>query len=141
MKHIYLKDCHFHDLIIKDISYNEQVLTLHMPNALYEGSYHDLTVEMRLDEYDLSIYRLKQYPRFHRVKLKGKEISLHSLKLFLKKGYTLEIANFLVSTDSNFVILDCVLFPYSSKRGVYNKILFRLDYEYDYLILKEECKS
>lgn len=138
MKKIDLKDCHFHDTIISDISYDEQVLTLHMHNALYEDLYRDLKIEMRVDKWDLSIYQLKQYPIFRRVKLKGKEISIGSLKLLFEKGYTLQLIDMSTSNDLNFVILHCVLCPYSSKRGVYEKIFLKIDYEYDHVILKEK---
>ena len=140
MKFIKLNDFCFYDFMIRDISYKENTLTLDMPNTPYEDSLEDLKLEMTVDEDDLSIYYLKRYPRLHNVKLKGKEISFCTLKSFLEKGYALQIEDFFVSANMNAVFLECEIFPYSAKRGVAKKIVFKLNYEHDYLILKQTTK-
>ena len=141
MEYIDLKTCCFHDSTIKDVSYANQTLVLDVNGVPGEDEPRDFKLEMKVDEYDFRIYRLKQYPRFHKVKLKGKEISLQSLKRLFDSGYVLRITDFLASTSSNLVIIDSDMFPYSPKPGVCNKIVLKLNYEYDYIVLKEKVEK
>ena len=141
MKQIKFSDCHFHDSVIKNIEYDGKVLSFYIPESHYENTYNNLKVEMPIDEYDISVYHIRQYPRFHKVKIKGKEISVDSLRSFFKHGKVLEILEFMVSADSNLVVFECVVFPYSSRAGVYEKIVFSLGYERDYLIFKETVEK
>ncbi len=141
MKQIDIRGFSFHDFTISDIEYDGNVLTLYMPNAHYNGLCRDLMLEMQVEEHDVSIYHIKQYPRFHKVRLKGKEISASALKSFFKKGYTIEIVEFMISADSALVVLECVLFPYSPKAGVFNKIILKIHCEYDHLVLKEKNEA
>ena len=138
MEQVDIRSFSFHDFTISDIEYSGDILGLHISNNSCGALQRDLMLEMQVDEYDMSIYWIKQYPRFHKVRLKGREISLSTLKSFFKKGYTIEIVEFMMSTDSPLVILDCVLFPYSPKPGVYNKIVLEIHYAPDHLVLKEK---
>ena len=137
MERINLKDCCFHDWRINDIDYNGEILTLYMPCNEYKGVDGDYCIEIKVDEYDINVYYQKQYPRFSKVKLKGKEIKISNLKSIFKKGYTLEIHETMAGTDSNFLIFECELFPYAPGRGVYRKIFLYVYVESGYLTLKE----
>ena len=112
-------------------------MILSIPESYYENTYHNVIVEMCVDKDAFSFYYFKQYPRFHKVKFKGKEISLSFLKSFFKKGYVLEIVDFLVSADSDLVVFDCVLFPYSSQTGGYEKVVLEIDCKYECLVFKD----
>jgi hypothetical protein len=136
MYQIDFENCIFHDATIEKINYESDLVTLYIHNALYENSYCDLSIELKSEEYGLQIYSLKQYPRCRKVKLKGREISIHTLKSFSERGYTPKINEFLVSAESNLVIIDSVLFPYARKRGVYKKIIISIDYESEFVIKK-----
>ena len=137
MKCVKLSDCHFHDSVIKNIDYNEKTLKLFIPDNHYENAYRNLIVEMQIDKNDISCYYIRQYPRCHEVKLKGKEISICFLQSLLKRKHMLEVLEFLVSADTNRIIFECIVFPYSSRPGVYEKIFLQLDYEHNYLIFKD----
>ena len=137
MKRIELQECIFHDSIINDIAYDEKKLKLNLDNFFYDNSYYKMKAEFQLDDFDFNIYFIKQYPLFHKVKITGNECSLNEAKLLFRKGYKLQIVEFLVSTDSNLVILECVLFPYSKKRGVYKKIILKIAYQCKYLTIYE----
>ena len=133
MKHIKLEDCNFHDAVIQDVDYDGRILTFYIQKTYC----CDFEIEIPVRECDLNLYFLRQYPRFHKVTMKGKEISFTFLKSLIKRGYVLEIVDFLKSVDLHTLVFDCLVSPCSSKAGVYKKIVFKLDYEYDYFIFKE----
>ena len=140
MKHIKITECHFHDLIISNTTFDGRTLKLFLSRDLHNTTCHDFEISIPLDkdENDVSIYYFKQYPRFRKVKLKGKEISFHSFESFFRRKCSLVIVDFLVSTDLNIIVFDCVLFPYSSKPGVYKKIKLEISIDDDYIVFQEK---
>lgn len=131
------EDCNFHDLRIKCVDYNGKVLTLHAPESYYDNTYIDLLIEIPIDKDDLNIYYLRQYPKHHNVTFKGKEISLSSLKSLLKKGFCLEICDFHIAQNENNITIECDVFPYDNRAGVYRKVFLQLA-NVDKLFLKNE---
>ena len=126
MQKIDLFDYNFHDSTIKDVGYDGKVLTLYILDSYYENTYSNLNIKICIEEYDLDIIYIKQYPVFHKVKFKGKVLDFDSLKKLFIKGYMLEINEFFVSADSDFVVFECALCPYEKKRGYYKKILLKM---------------
>ncbi len=117
---------HFHDSVIRFVEYDGRILTLHIPKSYYESTYSKLKVKIRINEDDIRIRLLKQYPRLGAVKYKGRELSLFSLTRLLKKGLELTVCELLESVDSNYAVFECVLTPCAKKRGVYKKIYLEL---------------
>ena len=124
MKYLRFEDCNFHDSIIKKVDYDGKFLTLYIPESDHENTYKNLIVKIPICDGDFSIYHLKQHPRFHKIKFKGIEMSLRSLKSLFEKGYALEIVDVLVSVNENTTIMRCVLIPYNTKQGICEKIFF-----------------
>jgi len=141
MKRIDLKEFCFHDCIIRGISLDEGTLTLNMPNTVYDGQNCDLKLEIRLDESDLSIYYIKQYPCFGSTRIQTKESNLGFLKHIFEKGGALEIVDFLVSTTTKLAILNCEVLPCSKRRGVSKRVVFKINYQDDYFTLKRSSEK
>ena len=135
MRHIKFKDCNFHDSVVKDITYHNEILTFYIPESHYENTYNNTKVEFSVSEYDFDIYCLKRYLRFKKVKLKGEEIQLTKLSKMMQKGMVLEIVDFFVTSNSQ-LLFECNCFPYEPRRGVITKIFFTIKHSGDCLIFK-----
>ena len=130
MKYSNLEDIHFHDSVINSVDYDGKVLIFDIPEKHFENALYNSRLKIQVDECDFSIIYIKQYPRFGVPRFKGKEISVEHLKALLNKGNSLVILEFLVSSDSELVIFECDIFPYSSGGGVYKKVIIRIDASY-----------
>ena len=93
------KECHFHDSTIENIEYDGKTLFLYIPKSYYENTYKNVKVAINVDTSCLEIFFLKQYPLFHNVIFKGREISINRLQKYFRKCYSLEINDLVVSVD------------------------------------------
>ena len=133
MKCVKFKDCLLHDGRIKFIDFNDDALVFHILDTPYMD-FVNFKAKLFLESEDsFRIAYIKQYPLFHKVKFKGKEISPRQLESIFKKGKILEIVDFYVSVDTDALIITTDVFPYSRKGGVYEKLIFTIDYKFDYL--------
>lgn len=124
-------DCHFHDSTVTDINYDGRILSLYIPESRFEDTYDNIKIEIPIEEFDINISYIKQFAVFHRVRYRGKEISISKMKKFFKKGKALQINEFLISPDSQYIAFEGDLIPYSSRKAFYNKIIIELnDYEF-----------
>lgn len=130
-----LTDFDFHDSVINDICCAENTVNLCLSNVFFQKAPIDIRINVQIEENDFYIRYLEQYPCFHKIKLKGREILLKELHTFFLKGYHLEITELLFSTTSDLISFECTLFPYSRKRGVYKKIILNFNCkEQDFII-------
>ena len=127
----------FHDSVINNISYIENRITLYFSESKYENTYGNVKIEIPGSSYSFETFYVRQYPFFRRIKLKGKEISFEKLKSWFKNGRSLCIVETFVSKDGNLLVFECDVFPYSSRRGVNNKVIFKFNYDKDYIVLKK----
>ncbi len=139
MKCIKFENCRFHDAIIKYIDYEKGELILYIDYiGLNENS---LILKTKVEEYDFSFLYCKQYPFFNRIVFRGKEISLKQLKCYFRKGFVLEIVDFLTSKDSDLAVFECFLSPCCSKAGVYKKIRIEARSESFFISVKEKSAN
>lgn len=128
----------FHDAAIEYLDFNNQMLQLSFSNVAGKDLSRKLIMNVQIEEDDIRIFLLKQYPFANKVKLKGKEISISCLKSFLQRNIKLQVVDTLIAIDSNLVVFDCTLFPYVKKRGVFRKILLKLYCDHNKVILEEQ---
>ena len=119
-----------HDSVIEDIKCTENKATLYITTSEYENK-RKIEVEINTNLYDFELYYVRRYPRFHMARLKGKEISLETLIFWFSNGFTLNIDEIYGNKNQGAMIIECDLFPYPSRRGVLDKVLFKINKEND----------
>lgn len=119
-------DCHFHDTVIKDVTYSGGIFRLSICEARYEDAYSYVDVDFRLCKDDLRFYYFHRYPRDGIVKYDGSEVTLSYVREMLKQGKVLEIDNVLQEVDSALVRFECSVFPYLTEAGELESIVFEL---------------
>lgn len=119
---LFLAYCHFHDSVIADVDYNDGKLILDIPKSYYEDTYDNLKVEIEINDYDFVFYYFKRFPQFKKPVWKGKVLSLNSFKKIFKKGFELEIEEFLISPDSLKVVFECSVYPSPRRKAAEKKI-------------------
>ena len=138
MQRIKLCECNFHDSTIINVTYSNELLTLYLSESYYENAYNNVRVEIPVNISGLEIFHIKQYPRFHKVRLKGREISVDNLKFMFKNSVVLEVDQMFVSVEMKFLVFECDVIPSPRRRGSIEKIIFKIEYIDDYFVFKEE---
>ena len=132
METIKFKDCLLHDCRIKFIEFNGGAIIFHILDTPYMDLV-DVKMNIFLETDDsFNIAYIKQYPAFHKVKFKGKEISSRQLKSIFTKGCNLQIEEFYIAVDTNALIINFIVLPYSRKKRVYERIILTINYKFDY---------
>lgn len=121
-----LDDYNFHDSTIKEISVFDDSICMIINDCNDIDNKLISKIKLYFVSSDINAYFLKQYHRFHKIKFKGREVSVEKLKEFLRKEYSIEIIEVCVSLDLVKIMFLCELSSLKKKNRICSKICIEL---------------